>query len=81
MQFHLIIEATTNNGAELTQFQVYEGNTELPLDGKNTEKTFNFGETILIRVTKDGYTEANTTHTITHGDNKIVAYLPIKMVY
>ena len=84
LQFPLIIEATNNNGTELTQFQVYEGDTKLLLgdDRKTTNKHFSVGEVIpLIRVTKDGYTEAlKTNYTIIDGNNTISVDMPIKVV-
>ena len=69
----------------VTGFKVYEGDgdTELSLiDEKTTIETFNFGETIpLIRVTKDGYTEAHkTNYTIIDGDNSISVDMPIEVV-
>ena len=62
-----------------------EGNTELTLkdDGKTTNKTFNFGETIpLIKVTKNTYTDGEyINYTIIDGNNTIEVDMSIQTVH
>ena len=87
-QFEITINATTDDGAALTGFKVYEGavegNNELTLkdDGKTTNRTFYFGETIpLLTVRKDTYTDGEyENYTVIDGNNIISVDMPIRKV-
>ena len=61
-----------------------EGNTELTLkdDGKTTNRTFYFGETIpLLTVRKDTYTDGkHENYTVIDGDNTIGVTMSIQTV-
>ena len=82
-----MIQAITNNDTALTDFQVYEGAVEgmnklILKDDGQTNKTFNFGETIpLITVTKDTYKDGEyENYTIIDGNNTIAVNMTLQMV-
>ena len=82
LQYQLVIVATTDMNATLTEFKVFEGETELALkdDGKTTVKQFPYGSIIpSIKVTKIGYTDKTEENiVIVAGENNIEVNLPSK---
>ena len=84
-KYPIIINATTNNNTELTDFEVFIDNspnkTNLQPDKKTTVDTFLFGATHTILVKKIGHEDANKTdHVIQDPENIIDLSLPRKEV-
>ena len=81
----MIINATTDNGEVLTDFEVFIDNspnkTDLGSDNKTTVSNFPFGSNLFIEVKKKGYMDANeTSYLVQDIENIIHLNLPIKRV-
>ena len=80
-QYEIIINATTDGGAELTDFEVFvdfsPNKTVLQSDNKTTVDTFVFGAIHTIVVKKVGHQDANITdYEIKDPENVIDLNLP-----